>query len=50
MLALYAPHRPRSDETTRMAARLGDSRSTSSGWSSALALASSVSMLVISRA
>ena len=30
------------------AARLGDSRSTSSGWSSALALASSVSMLVIS--
>src|SRR6185295_5178280 len=49
MLALYAPHSPRSDVTTSTPARRGFSRGTSNGWSSALALASSVSMLVISR-
>src|SRR5882757_10467067 len=47
---LYPPQRPRSDDTTRMPARLGSSRSTRSGWSSAASAASVVSMLVISNA
>jgi len=35
MLELYAPHKPRSDDTTRTPARFGSGRSTSNGWSRA---------------
>ena len=47
---LYAPHRPRSEDTTRTPARFGSGRSTSKGWSRAASLARVVSIRVISKA
>src|SRR5660397_175019 len=50
MLALYAPARPRSLETTRTAIRSGVGRAVTSGWSIVVWLATAVTARVIASA